>query len=109
MVFGSCRRERIGRQEEFKVAILLTVAGAEAQEVFRTFTYEPAKAAVGNQPAVPAKTAEQFNTVVRKFTEFCVLRKNVIYERYVFHTRGQGEGETIDSFSHVNLGRCKIA
>ena len=75
MVFGSCRRGRIERQEEFKVAILLTVAGAEAQEVFRTFTYEPAKAAVGNQPAVPAKTAEQFNTVVRKFTEFCVQRK----------------------------------
>ena len=41
---------------------MLTVAGAEAHEVFRTFTYEPAKAAVGNQPAVPAETAEQFNT-----------------------------------------------
>ena len=88
-----------GSEDKKKVAILLTVAGAEAQEVFRTFTYEPAKAAVGNQPAVPAETAEQFNTVVRKFTEFCVLRKKVIYERYVFHTRVQGEGETIDSFT----------
>ena len=63
------------RSEDKKKAILLTVAGAEAQELFRTFTYEPAKAAVGNQPAVPAETAEQFNTVVRKFTEFCVPRK----------------------------------
>ncbi|KAK2173155.1 hypothetical protein NP493_896g01016 [Ridgeia piscesae] len=98
-----------GSEDKKKVAILLTVAGAEAQEVFRTFTYEPAKAAVGNQPAVLAETAEQFNTVVRKFTEFCVPRKNVIYERYMFHTRVQGEGETIDSHSHVNLGRCKIA
>ena len=88
-----------GSEDKKKVAILLTVAGAEAQEVFRTFTYELAKAAVGNQPAVPAETAEQFNTVVRKFTEFCVPRKNVIYERYVFHTRVQGEGETIDSFT----------
>ncbi|KAK2159858.1 hypothetical protein NP493_1686g00023 [Ridgeia piscesae] len=95
--------------EDKKKPILLTVAGAEAQELFRTFTYEPAKAAVGNQPAVPAETAEQFNTVVRKFTEFCVPRKNVIYERYVFHTRVQGERETIDRHSHVNLGRCKIA
>ncbi|KAK2167311.1 hypothetical protein NP493_1280g00019 [Ridgeia piscesae] len=81
-----------GSEDKKKVAILLTVAGAEAQEVFRTFTYEPAKAAVGNQPAVPAETAEQFNTIVRKFTEFCVPRKNVIYERYAFHTRVQGEG-----------------
>ena len=64
-----------GSEDKKKVAILLTVAGAEAQEVFRTFTYEPAKAAVGNQPAVPAETAEQFNTVVRKFTEFCMPRK----------------------------------
>ncbi|KAK2180564.1 hypothetical protein NP493_437g00000 [Ridgeia piscesae] len=64
-----------GSEDKKKVAILLTVAGAEAQEVFRTFTYEPAKAAVGNQPAVPAETAEQFKTVVRKFTEFCVPRK----------------------------------
>ena len=38
-----------GSEDKKKVAILLTVAGAEAQEVFRTFTYEPAKAAVGNQ------------------------------------------------------------
>ena len=46
----------------------------------RTFTYEPAKALLGDQPA---ETGEQFNTVVRKFNEFCVPRKNVIYERYV--------------------------
>ena len=96
-----------GSEDKKKVAILLTVAGAEAQKVFRTFTYEPAKAAVGNQPAVPAETAEQFNTVVRKFTEFCVPRKNVIYERYVFHTRVQGEGETIDIDSFTTDLRLK--
>ena len=70
-----------------KVAILLTIAGPEAQEVFRTFTYESAKPAVGNQPVILAEAADQFNTVVRKFTEFCVPKKNVIYERYMFHTR----------------------
>ena len=88
-----------GSEDKKKVAILLTVVGAEpleAQEVFRTFTYEPAKVAVGDQPAVPAETAEQFNTVMRKFTEFCVPRKNVIYERYVFHTWLQGECKTYD-------------
>ncbi|KAK2182891.1 hypothetical protein NP493_331g04021 [Ridgeia piscesae] len=104
-----------GSEDKKKVAILLTVAGAEAQEVFRTFTYEPAKAAVGNQPAVQAETAEQFNTVVRKFTEFCVPRKNVIYERYVFHTRVQGEdndstgdeGGFFVSAIHNNTQQCE--
>jgi hypothetical protein len=87
-----------------KVAILLTVAGKEAQEVFRTFTYAPAIPEIPAQgniaavPEVPAETAEQFDTVVRKFQEFCVPRKNIIYERYVFHTRQQQEEESIDSF-----------
>ena len=49
-----------GSEDKKKVAILSTLAGAEAQEVFLTFTYEPAKAPVGDQPAVPAETAEQF-------------------------------------------------
>ena len=81
-----------GATERRKVAIFLTVAGKEAQEVFRSFTYSPGRAAravEGNNPAVdaiPAETADQFETVVRKFREFCVPRKNVIYERYVFHT-----------------------
>ena len=72
-----------GSEDKKKDAILLTAAGAETQEVFRTFTYEPAKAAVGGQPAVPAETAEQFSTVGRKCTEFCVPRKNVVYERMI--------------------------
>ena len=42
-----------------KVAILLTVAGPEAQEVFRTFTYEPAKSAVGDQSVIPTEAADQ--------------------------------------------------
>ena len=48
---------------------------------------------------VPAETAEQCNTVVRKSTEVCVPRKKVVYEQYVFHTRVQDEGETIDRFT----------
>ena len=81
-----------------KIAILLTVAGSEAQEVFRTFKYNPAILATNDEAAVPAETDKQYDTVLRKFTEFCVPRKNVIYERYVFHTRVQREEEQFDSF-----------
>lgn len=84
--------------ETRKIAILLTVAGSEAQEVFRTFKYNPAKPATATEAAVPEETAKQYETVLNKFTEFCVPRKNVIYERYVFHTRVQKEEEQIDSF-----------
>ena len=72
--------------------------------MFRAFQYAPGQAAIpaaeGNPavPAVVAETLDQFETVVKKFEQFCVPRKNVIYERYLFHTRHQQEEETIDSF-----------
>jgi len=72
------------QNDKKKVAIMLTVAEAEVQKVFRTFKFKPAEAAVGDQPAVPAKTAEHFNSR-DKFTEFSVPQKNVMYEQYVFH------------------------
>ena len=56
----------------WKVSILLTVAGQEAQEVFRMFTYAPARPAADGHPEIPAESPDQFDTVIRKFQEFCV-------------------------------------
>ena len=79
-------------QSARKVAILVTVAGADAQDVFNTFTYAPA---VGN---VPAESPDHYDIVLRKFEPYSVPRKNTVYESYTFNTREQEEGETIDSF-----------
>ena len=52
-----------------RVGLLLTVAGKEAQEVYRTFKYAPARQPEG-QPEVPAETREQYDTVVKNFENF---------------------------------------
>ena len=88
-------------QSASNVAILLTVAGAEAQDVFNTFTYAPA---VSN---VPAESPDNYDIVLRKFETYCVPRNNKVYETYTFNTHVQEEGEIINSF--VTALRLKAA
>lgn len=69
-----------------KVALLLTVAGTEAIEVYNTFAFEP------------ADDKNRLDKVLQKFDEHCLSKKNETYERYVFGSRLQREGEAFDSF-----------
>ncbi|XP_064476830.1 uncharacterized protein K02A2.6-like [Ornithodoros turicata] len=66
-----------------KVALLLHVAGEEAQEVYQTFD-------------LPEGTS--FNEALRKFEDYCIPKKNETYERYKFRIRIQEEGETLEAF-----------
>ena len=69
-----------------KIGLLLTVAGPEAQELFRTFAY------------VAGEDKTKYKTVLDKFKEFCNPKKNEIYERFVFRTREQNDGEPFEQF-----------
>ena len=57
-----------------QVAILLTVIGEEAQEVFSTFTNWNAE---GDEAKI--------EPVLTKFEEYCQPRKNIPFERYCFN------------------------
>ena len=59
------------KPDKQKIAVLLTVAGPEAID---------------------------FAAVMRKFDQYCTPRVNETYERYVFRTRLQHEGETIEQY-----------
>ena len=61
-----------------KISLFLTVAGPEAQEVYGTFTYG--------------------TDVMNKFIDYCMPKKNLVYERFVFNTCNQNQGQTIDSY-----------
>lgn len=69
-----------------KIALLLTVAGPQAIEVFNTFEF----AVVTDR--------EKYDKVIEKFTAHCSPQKNTVYERYVFRSRVQQPEETFDSF-----------
>lgn len=69
-----------------KIALLLTVAGPQAVEVYNTFVF------------ATADDKEKFDVVVAKFDEHCSPKKNETFERYVFRSRIQQPTESFDTF-----------
>lgn len=74
------------KPEPRRIALLLTVAGPQAIEVFNTFEF------------ASAADKEKYNEVIAKFEAYCSPKKNIVYERYVFRSRMQQAGETFDCF-----------
>lgn len=68
------------RTEPCKTALLLSVAGEEAIEIFNTFSF-------GED-----ENKNDYATIVKKFDEYCAAQKNEVHERYVFRTRVQVPG-----------------
>ena len=75
------------KPEAVQVAILLTVIGEEAREVFSTFTDW---ANDGNDAKI--------EPVLAKFAQYCQPRINIPFERYHFNLRAQEPGETYDQY-----------
>ncbi|XP_077562494.1 uncharacterized protein LOC144178475 isoform X2 [Haemaphysalis longicornis] len=68
------------RPESAKGALLLSIAGEEAIEVYNTFTFAEGESNL------------DYATVVKKFEEYCDAQQNEVYERYVFRKRVQEPG-----------------
>ena len=65
---------------------LLHVAGIEALEVYNTFQWDTE----GDNVKV--------DKIMKKFEIYCNPRKNLPFDRHLFFTRNQQEGETIDTY-----------
>lgn len=68
-----------------KVALLLTVAGPQAIEVFNTFVFDA------------PEDKDNLDVVLGKFDAHCTPNKNETYERFMFRSRVQRQ-EPFDSF-----------
>ena len=77
------------KDEPTRVATLLTVIGEEAVDVYNTLNWDDE----GDELKI--------EKVLEKFELFCNPRKNTIYERYVFFSRNQDSGESIDHYVTV--------
>ncbi|XP_076830306.1 uncharacterized protein LOC143476162 isoform X2 [Brachyhypopomus gauderio] len=71
--------------EERKVALLQTVAGRAALDVYNTFVFTE-------------EEKDNYEVVMKKFEEYCTPRKNETYERYVFRNRLQKESESFEQY-----------
>ncbi|XP_070382510.1 uncharacterized protein [Dermacentor albipictus] len=69
-----------------KTALLLSTAGDDALEVFSNFL------------CLGGENKQDYAAVVEKFKEYCQEQQNEVYERYIFRSRVQGEGEAFEHF-----------
>lgn len=74
------------RPESAKGALLLSITGEEAIEVYNTFTFAEGESNL------------HYATVVKKFEEYCDAQQNEVYERNVFRKRVQEPGEPFEHF-----------
>ena len=68
-----------------KIALLLPDAQYQTIEVYNTFSFT-------------AEAEGKFESVIEKFNACCNPKKNETYERYVFHSRKQLQGEPVEQF-----------
>ncbi|XP_070378787.1 uncharacterized protein [Dermacentor albipictus] len=74
------------RPDASKIALLLTVAGDDALEIYNNFTF-------GDD-----ESRESYVTVIAKFDTYCAEQLNEVHERYLFRQRVQGQGEPVEQF-----------
>ena len=78
--------------------ILLNIAGREAIEKSRSFTYKPAVTNDEGAVVTPAEDKEDPDVLKKKFRELCSPQKNIIMERHKFNTRNQKSEEKYQSY-----------
>lgn len=77
--------DKESKDDEVKVAILLNCIGDEALEVYNTF-------------GLSVEDSKVLKTVTDKFDEYCKPRTNVVYNRFLFFSKKQEEGESFDHY-----------
>ena len=87
--------------------ILLNLAGPEAIERERSFTYVPAVLGEDDNVVIPAESTEDPECLKRKFKEICNPESNVIMARHNFNTRHQKPGETIKAYVSTLRNQAK--
>ena len=78
-----------------RLAILLNLAGEDAIEVYNHFKY------------LPDEDADDPEVVLRKFSEFCSPKSNVVYERHRFWSVDMTQYDGIDFFVSELRTRAK--
>ena len=73
------------KDEAIQCAIFLHVVGSEGIDIYNTFTFADGE-------------TDKITPLMEKFDAYCTPKKNITYERYIFNTRGQQAGETVDQY-----------
>ena len=74
---------------------LLYVMGSDSEKIFRSLKFEKVTQPNGDEVQ---EVDTDFETLVTKFNNYFVVKKNIIYERSKLQQRRQHDGETIEEF-----------
>ena len=92
------RATKLSNEEEsVRIDCLVYSMGEKADRIFKTFTYGS------------GESADKYDVVIKKFEQYFVLKRNVIYERSMFHARKQSESETVEQYFsdlHALVQKC---
>ena len=90
--------EKIGKEEgEVQVSALVYTMGRQAEHIHKSFKFDPPPDPTEAVPN-PIDPKDDFKTVLKKFDDYFVPRKNTIHERTKFYQRTQKEGESVECF-----------
>ncbi|GBM57644.1 hypothetical protein AVEN_225022-1 [Araneus ventricosus] len=78
--------EKDKKSDVVKIAILLNLLGDEGTDTFNTFKSES------------GKSIEKFDDVLKMFTNYCIPRRNVVFERFKFFSCSQQGGQQVDNY-----------
>lgn len=75
----------IEKSDEIKVAILLSIVGEDGNKLYNTFNLQETD-------------KDNLTKVMQCFEEYCIPKKNIVYETFKFFNRIQKEDENFESF-----------
>ena len=92
--------ESSGKSDMVKIGIMLTHAGKEAREVYKTLHW------------TEEGDDKKFNKVIEAFRRYCSPRKHILYEWYTFWAIKQEVDESVDAYLtriKLKLEMCEYA
>ena len=77
---------KLQKEDEIvQVSSLIYAMGQQAEQIYKSFTF------TGDE-------GDKFDPVIAKFNAYFIPKRNIIYERAMFHRRSQNSGESVESF-----------
>ena len=92
--------ESSNKSNMVKIGIMLSHAGKEAREVYKTLQW------------TEEGDNQKFKKVIEAFRRYCSPRKHILYEQYTFWTLQQQKEESVDAYLtriKLKLGMCEYA
>ncbi|XP_013882267.1 uncharacterized protein K02A2.6 [Austrofundulus limnaeus] len=84
---------------EVQVNTLLYALGREAEAIYDSFVYERENGSeASDEETVEARPELDYMTVMAKFSDHFVPKRNIIHDRACFHKRVQKAGEPVEAF-----------